>query len=306
MPAGTAGSGPPVLVREVRPADAPAVVALRAAVHPYLVRGVEATRRTIVDPPPGADRAALVAEVAGEVVGWVSAYRNPSSGSGEMSVLDVHPQRRRQGVGGALLDRALAHLAGLGVPRVRAWSVPEALPFAERHGFAPSRTVRFSGLELRPAPPAPVVPAGVALLSVAEVEPYRLYQADQATAGDVPGEEPGDGVTYEFWRYDVWTDPGLDRATSTAVTVDGELAAFSLVQRDGDRMWSDYTGTVPRYRGRGLARLAKQAALHRAAASGIRTAYTSNDEANAPMLAVNTRLGYRPVATHWSVLRDLT
>ncbi|MFD0786750.1 GNAT family N-acetyltransferase, partial [Micromonospora azadirachtae] len=43
-----------------------------------------------------------------------------------------------------------------------------------------------------------------------------------------------------------------------------------------------------------------------AAAGGVRLAYTSNDEANAPMLAVNARLGYRPVAAQWSCLRELT
>ncbi|GAA2712775.1 hypothetical protein GCM10010429_30680 [Micromonospora olivasterospora] len=68
-------------------------------------------------------------------------------------------------------------------------------------------------------------------------------------------------------------------------------------------MWSDYTATVPEHRGRGLARLAKTVALHRAAAGGVRVAYTSNDAANAPMLAINEALGYLPVASQWSCLR---
>ncbi|MBG6069302.1 hypothetical protein IW248_005589 [Micromonospora ureilytica] len=48
--------------------------------------------------------------------------------------------------------------------------------------------------------------------------------------------------------------------------------------------------------GRGVA---KTAALHRAAANGVRVAYTSNDEANA-------RLGYRPVTSQWSCPAELT
>jgi GNAT superfamily N-acetyltransferase len=88
--------------------------------------------------------------------------------------------------------------------------------------------------------------------------------------------------------------------------VDGTLASFSLVKRDGDRMWSDMTATLPTHRGRGLARLVKLAALHRAAADGVAMAYTSNDAANAPMLAVNRRLGYRTTSSQWSCLRDLS
>ena len=38
----------------------------------------------------------------------------------------------------------------------------------------------------------------------------------------------------------------------------------------------------------------------RAAAAGITAAYTSNDAVNAPMLAVNTWLGYQPTATERS------
>jgi GNAT superfamily N-acetyltransferase len=84
------------------------------------------------------------------------------------------------------------------------------------------------------------------------------------------------------------------------------VIAFTLVKRDSERMWSDMTATLPQYRGRGLARLVKTAALQRVAARGVTIAYTSTDESNAPMLAVNTRLGYRPVATQWSCLTTVT
>ncbi|MFI6261079.1 GNAT family N-acetyltransferase [Micromonospora sp. NPDC051006] len=296
-------------IRTATPDDAPGVVALRTLVHPYLVRGVASTRLMIAEPPPGEEWAAFVAEVGDRVVGWVSAYRNIRTSEadfGELSLLHVDPEQRRQGVGEALLGEALGHLRHLGVRRVRTWAQPEALPFARRHGFTPSRELRYSALDLRPAPPMPTAPPGVRLLPLGEVDPHRMYRAEIATAADEPGDVASDAISYEVWQYDVWQNLGLDKAASTAVEVDGELVAFSVVKRDGDRMWSDYTGTLPEHRGRGLAQLAKQAALHRAAAGGVRMAYTSNDEANAPMLAINARLGYRPVAAQWSCLADLT
>ncbi|MEU8260792.1 GNAT family N-acetyltransferase [Micromonospora sp. NPDC048999] len=297
------------LIRPARPDDAPAVVALRTVVFPYLVRGVESTRRMIAEPPPGEDWTAWVAEVDGQVIGWASAYRNGQTSTpdvGEVSTLHVHPAHRGRGVGTALLDTALGHLRVVGARRVRTWSQPGSLPFARRHGFTPSRELRYSALDLRPTPPMPEPPPGVRLLPAAEVDPRRIYQVDAESSLDEPGDIPTDAMGYDTWRYEVWDNLGLDRDASTVAEVDGTPTAISLVIRDGDRMWSGYTGTVPAHRGRGLARLAKQAALHRAATAGVRTAYTSNDEANAPMLAVNARLGYRPVAAQWSCLRELS
>ncbi|WP_433314503.1 GNAT family N-acetyltransferase [Micromonospora chersina] len=296
------------LIRPARPDDAPGVVALRGVVHPYLVRGVESTRRMIAQPPPGEDWAAWVAEADGQVVGWVSAYRNIQTSAanvGEISTLHVHPAHRLRGVGTALLDAALAHLRLLGAKRLLTWSQPGFLPFARRHGFTPSRELRYSALDLRPAPPMPEPPPRVRLVPAADVDPREIHRVDAESSLDEPGDVPTDALGYDVWHHEVWDNLGLDRDASTLAEVDGRLVAVSLVKRDGDRMWSDFTGTVPEHRGRGLARLAKQAALHRAAASGVRTAYTSNDEANAPMLAVNARLGYRPVASQWSCLRDL-
>ncbi|MEV4491466.1 GNAT family N-acetyltransferase [Micromonospora coxensis] len=296
-------------VRTVVPEDAAGVVALRAVVHPYLVRGVESTRRMIANPPPGEEWTAFVAEVDGRIVGWVSAYRNvrtSEEGVGEIALPHVHPDHRRQGLGRQLLDRALAHLLTLGTRRIRTWAQTGSLDFARRHGFVPSREMRYSALDLHPTPPAPAPPPGVRLRPLAGLDPRPVYDLEVASAADEPDDIGSDALSFENWRYDVWENVGLDREASTVVEVDGVPASYSLVIRDGDRMWSDFTGTAPAYRGRGLARLAKQAALHRAATRGVRTAYTSNDEANAPMLAVNARLGYRPVASQWSCLRELT
>ncbi|MGC4787105.1 N-acetyltransferase family protein [Micromonospora sp. DT178] len=295
-------------IRTARPDDAPAVVAMRAIVHPYLVRGVESTRQMIAQPPPGEDWTAYVAEVDDTVVGWVSAYRNGRTSEpdvGEISTLHVHPEHRGRGAGTALLTAALGHLRDIGTRRIRTWALPESLPFARRHGFTPSRELRYSALDLRPALPMPESPPGVRLLALTDVEPRRVYLAEVAAAADEPEDVPADAISYESWRSEIWDSLGLDHVASTVAEIGGEVVSFSLVQRDGDRMWSDYTGTVPAHRGRGLARLVKTAALHRAATGGVRVAYTSNDEANAPMLAVNVGLGYRPVGSSWSCLRDL-
>ncbi|MEU7590064.1 GNAT family N-acetyltransferase [Micromonospora sp. NPDC049230] len=295
-------------IRVAQPDDAPGVVALRAMVFPYLVRGVESTRKMIAEPPPEEAWTAFVAEADDRVVGWVSAERIGTTSTadvGGINLLHVHPEHRRRGIGTALLTAATDYLRPLGVRRVRAMALPDALPFASRHGYEPSREVRYSALDLNPAPALPEPPPGVRLRPIAEVDPHLLYAADVASAVDEPNDVPVDAKSYQSWQYDVWDNLGLDKTASVAAEVDGVVVAFSLVKRDGDRMWSDYTGSVPAYRGRGLARLAKTAALHRAAANGVRVAYTSNDEANAPMLAINARLGYRPVTSQWSCLAEL-
>jgi GNAT superfamily N-acetyltransferase len=292
-------------IRPATPDDAPAIAALSRLVYPYLVRGAASYQRMIAEPPPGEDWACFVATESGEVVGRVCAYRNTRSADpafGRVSMLHVHPGHRRRGLGTALFAAAAAHLRSAGVRRAAATTTVEALPFARRFGFEPTRELRYSALDLRSlavAAPAPGV------VSIGELDPVALYRADVAAATDEPGDTPLVASSYESWRYDVWDSVDLDHDASTAALQGAEVVSFSLLTRDGDRVWSDMTATTPSHRGRGLARLVKTAALHRAAAAGALTAYTSNDESNAPMLAVNTRLGYRRIATQLSCLADL-
>jgi len=85
---------------------------------------------------------------------------------------------------------------------------------------------------------------------------------------------------------------------SVAALYQNEVVAFTLGHGDRTRIWSKMTATMPAYRGRGLAKLVKAAALHRAAEAGVHGAYTANYDGNTPMIAVNEWLGYHRIATH--------
>lgn len=98
---------------------------------------------------------------------------------------------------------------------------------------------------------------------------------------------------YGHWRATVWEHPLFDQALTTVAVVDGVPAAFSAAQTDGlGRYNSGMTGTSPDFRGRGLAKLAKNTSLHRARAAGCTEAFTGNDTGNEPMLAINKWFGY--------------
>ena len=86
----------------------------------------------------------------------------------------------------------------------------------------------------------------------------------------------------------------------------GEVIAYSQVLVGGERAWNAMTCTLPSRRGQGLAFLAKAHVLAALADAGVTVCSTGNDAANAPMLAVNHRLGYRPSASTWSVRRPAT
>jgi GNAT superfamily N-acetyltransferase len=300
-------------IRPAAPADAAAVATLIETVFPYLVRGVAATKRMIASPPPGEDRAAFVALDDNRVAGWVSARRNPRSadpGAGAISLLHVHPDHRRRGLGGALHDAATGHLRAVGVRRVSTISRPDSLPFARRRGYEPSREIRYSALdlsalELSGLDVSAAPSGGVRLIPLAEADEQALYRADGEAATDEPGDQPPAPTPYETWRYEIWDNDDLDRGVSTLAVKDGRVLAFTLLLRNGTRLWSDMTATVPEFRGRGLAGLIKRAALMRAAQGGATVAYTANSEGNRPMLAINERLGYRPLTTNFACVTTL-
>jgi GNAT superfamily N-acetyltransferase len=294
-------------IRQAVGDDADAVAAVRRAVYPYKAMSAAATRHLITVATPDERFLPLVAEADGEVVGWGAAGLSvwtSDPGQSHLTIF-VHPDHRKQGIGSQLAERLHQHLTEVGARRVRVFVHPDGLEFARNRGSDGARQMQFAGVELRSLPEQPETPGGIELVSFDEVDPRAAYTADTIASLDEPGDSPMDSMEYDRWLDEIWNSPSMDKSLSIAAMAGDEMAAFTIVETDGDRMWSGMTGTIPAYRGRGLAKLVKSVALRRAAAAGITSAYTSNDDENGPMLAINNWLGYRRVQTELALLRTL-
>ena len=296
-----------VVIRQAVGDDAEAVAAVRRAVYPYKAMSPAAIRHMIDVPSAGQRYLPLVAEREGEIVAWGSAgltVWTSKPGQSEVMVF-VHPDHRKQGIGSQLAERLHQHLTEVGAIRVRTFVHPDGLEFARNRGYDGARQMHFAGVELTSLPEQPATPDGIEVVAFGEVDPRAAYTGDTIASLDEPGDSPMDSMEYDRWVEEIWNSPSLDKSLSVAAMAGDEMASFTLVETDGDRMWSGMTGTVPAYRGRGLAKLVKSVALRRAAAAGITSAYTSNDDENGPMLAINNWLGYRRVQTELGLLRTL-
>lgn len=291
--------------RVTTPDDAEAVLAVERAVAPYKVRSLDTWRHLLADEAPARHGRRVVALVEGQVVGYGAAALNiytSVEGAATLTV-SVVPHARRRGVGTALLTDLQRHLTSIGAQHVECFATDDSLGFAEAQGFTPSRPVRYLGLNLDgelPVPPA-VQPA---LLPMSEVEPSAVYECDVEASLDEPGDVPFDAVSYEDWLRDLWQSPRLDAALSRAAVDGDRVVAFTFVERADTRVWSGMTGVRRSHRGQGLAKAVKAHALAAARSAGATQAFTSIDESNSPMRAVNSWLGYQVVATQYPTYRS--
>lgn len=306
----------PVSVREFRADDAEQVAAVRRAAAPHLVCTGEAVAWEAAKAPAAMRLRWFVAEDGGgRVTGCVDTGLKVESAEDGHAFLHtaVHPDALGRGTGGALVAAAEEYLSGLAVSEVHTWVADEehSRGFAERRAYVRSRSARFLGLDLAgaelPAPPDPL-PAGVELRTAADfADDLRpLYEADVECVADEPADVVAAAAPFEDWLLLNWARPDFDAGLTTVALVDGKVAAYSVAQVDGhDRYSSGMTGTRRAFRGRGLATLAKTDSLRRAREAGYLHAFTGNDADNAPMLAVNERLGYRVAGAEWRCTKRL-
>jgi RimJ/RimL family protein N-acetyltransferase len=135
----------------------------------------------------------------------------------------------------------------------------------------------------------------------------ELHALWEEAAKDIPSDDEHGDIDFDEWQRETMGNPLLDLDASMTV-LDGERPvafAWLLIDREGGRGEHDLTGTLRAYRGRGLARLAKLAGIRWCRENDIRTLLTGNDAENAPMLAVNDRLGYRPTVFHVEFAREI-
>ncbi|MEV5887473.1 GNAT family N-acetyltransferase [Streptomyces sp. NPDC052020] len=318
-----------VIVRDLRPgvpSDLEGFARVRRLALPFILVTPESVVHALAHTHPAARFRSLVAEEDGEVIGTAQtglAHGSPEPGQGFLNVY-VRPDRVRRGAGGLLVRTAEEYLAGQGATTLYAWVLDEPAnrAFAEAHGYGRRRSAHFLRLDLAAAglPPLSPPPPGVELRTAADFadDPRPLFELDAETTSDEPSDVDTEFTDYEAWVEETWKHPLLNLDLTTVAVAGGRPVAFTAAYTGGGTlsrsrahpvagtappsappsvMTTAMTGTARAFRGRGLAKLVKNAALHRARAAGITEAFTGNDTGNGPMLAVNEWLGYEVCAT---------
>ena len=291
--------------------DVPQAAALRQRAWPDSIITAEGMHHWLEATPDRAERRLFAFDEAGELVGWASAGRewsrsDPTHGNVEISVDPAHRGRR---IASQLMDRVDEHLSKLGVTTTRGESLdePVAHTLAERHGFSESGSSSTSAVDPRSVQPLPL-PPDVTVVPFLELDdPEPVWALDLEVSRDLPNEE-FDAVSLDEWSKAFWRSPMVDDDASLAALVDGELVAMTMIRidRENGRAKNNLAGTRRAFRGRGIATALKSRSLARAAELGATIVFTDNEELNAPMLAVNAKLGYRPFSRRITWERRVT
>lgn len=223
------------------------------------------------------------------------------------ATLAVLPEARRQGIGSALLHAIARSAADAGKHGLHARCRDDraaSIAFLVHRGFRELERQKTVRLELAGrTPPTFAAPDGLVLTSLAERQDLvaDVHTVALETFADIPGgDEPmAVGDLSEFRARDV-DRPGIPPdAFMLAVEVASDrVAGYASLQRvpgQPDVAWHDMTAVRRAWRGRGLATTLKLATIAWAIDHGLTALETGNDEANAPMRAVNARLGYAPL-----------
>jgi GNAT superfamily N-acetyltransferase len=251
----------------------------------------------------GARRVELEALLDGEVAGGgVAARRSMSGGSEVFANAWVVPERRRLGVGRAILAAASEYARGWGGTELEGYVDEDeeaGLAFARSLGFAEiGRDVQvvleLAGAEL----PEPRRPDGIEVVTLAERPDLEeaLYRAELEAVPDIPTPDPQQVGSLEDWRYRELEAPGIRRDAIFLALEGDELvgyASLSFTAASPESACHEMTGVRRAWRGRGIARLLKETQIAWAKANGLERLETDNHEDNAPIRALNERLGYR-------------
>jgi RimJ/RimL family protein N-acetyltransferase len=112
---------------------------------------------------------------------------------------------------------------------------------------------------------------------------------------DVPGGSEVSRRPFEAFLTEVCESPRY-RPEAQQLAADGEQwvgCAETEYVADGNFLYNGITGVLPAYRGRRIALALKLLAIRAACDMGARYLRTNNDSENAPMLAINRKLGYQ-------------
>ena len=229
-----------------------------------------------------------------------------------MANILVDPENQGRGVGRAIYDRLNKELVDLDAMLVWAMSkedVPRRIEFFRRRGFSERTRLWESRLDLSTADPArfggyleKALKEGITFTTLAEERRHgqdslkKIHELVQLINGDMPREAAFTPFSYEQWEALSLRNPRL-LPEGYIIAKDGSnYVGLSNVHRNDTEpkvLSQDDTGVRREYRGRGIATALKLKVIEFGKRNGYVIVKTWNDSGNAPMLAVNTKLGFK-------------
>jgi mycothiol synthase len=218
------------------------------------------------------------------------AYVDRSSVPGSaFAMVRVRPDRRRRGIGSALVEAAAAAARELGSGSAWGWvraGDEESLRFASVRGFR--EVGREVELRRRLVPGEGSVPE-----NVVELRPEHRVGA-YAVAVAAVRDMPTAGAA-EARSFDDWVEEVLRARAAFAALHEGTVVGYATLQPLGDeprRLEHGFTGVLPEHRRRGFATALGRAQIAWAAEHGYEELVTTTGVTNTPLRRQKAKLGY--------------
>jgi len=233
----------------------------------------------------------------------------------------IAPEHWNQELADALYEKAVEFARSRNATRLSTYLTLYApddplVPFLTQRGFTEVDRIVPVMLDLttfgRDKFPEPA-PAGIRFFSYAEAgdtdeNRRRLYALRNTLDRDVPTNDVhAEPPSFEEWQKRFDRPEHDPNALMLAADGSGEWIGISqLGFQEGTGIgWTFLTGVLPEYRGRGIALALKLCAIDVARARGCPLILTENHEDNAPMRAINRKLGFVPDAPAVSYSKDI-
>jgi RimJ/RimL family protein N-acetyltransferase len=230
----------------------------------------------------------------------------------------VLPAHRRQGAGTALYRAASNVARAAGKSGFQTWvseAQADGVSFLLGRGFEITGRDKVVRLDLRgiDTPREPGAPAGITLVTLAERPDLvaGVHGAALEAYPSIPSATPiQPGDLAEFIAAEV-EQAGMPKDAFVVAVDDAtnQVAGYASLKRapgNARLAYHHMTAVRPAYRGRGIATAMKLATIAWAVRAGIEELRTGNDERNAPMRAVNARLGYEPLSDYLALRGPLS
>ena len=246
-------------------------------------------------------------------IGYADVIHQQPAPAGKFQMfLLVNPTHRRRGAGTRLYDQAVsfAFAHGLRELRVPAWDDDSnSLAFAAHRGFTLEHVITTSVLHVANFDESPfasvihdVRASGIRLFPLSDVPDTpehrrRLHDLYRETWLDAPDganwvERMAEDFTAPYFKPDAAA--GFFLAADSNAGPDGAWIGFTNLSVDKDARYAHQgmTGVRRPYRGRKIALALKLLSIRYALSRGVTEIRTGNDSRNAPILAINRKLGF--------------